>query len=265
MTIGRPDWNAPLYDQRFSCIAGYGRDLIPLLDPQPGRRILDLGCGTGTLTAEIAASGAEVIGVDASEGMIDEARQRFPEITFLQMDARRLTIPGPFDDVFSNAVLHWIPEAEDVMRGVAAVMRLGGRFVLEMGGRGNIRSIRAALYASLHEVGRGDLLEGDPWYFPGIGEYSSLLDSCGFRTVYAVLFPRPTPLDARPDALAAWLDVFARDFLAPLSDDERKRVVERIEDYARPALFRDGRWVVDYVRLRVVAERIGGDAESHGR
>jgi trans-aconitate methyltransferase len=265
MTIARPDWNAPLYDQRFSCIAGYGRDLIPLLDPRPGQRILDLGCGTGTLTAEIAASGVEVVGVDASEAMIDEARERSPGITFLQMDARDLRVPGPFDGVFSNAVLHWIPEAAAVIRGVAAILRPGGRFVLEMGGQGNIDALRAALSAALHDFGRGDVLQRDPWYFPGIGEYSSLLDSGGFRTVYAALFSRPTPLDEGPDALAAWLAVFARDFLAQLSAEERERVVERCADHARPTLFHDGRWVVDYVRLRVVAERIAGDGESPGR
>jgi trans-aconitate 2-methyltransferase len=255
-----PDWNAALYDQRFSCIAGYGRDLLPLLAPRAGERILDLGCGTGRLTDEIASSGAEVVGVDSSPSMIDEARAHYPHLSFSVMDARELKADSPFDAVFSNAVLHWIPDPERVVRAVAGVLRPGGRFVLEMGGLGNIGAIRTALLTAVSEIRSGHSESVDPWYFPGVGEYCSLLDRNGFRAIYALLFPRPTPLEGGVEGLATWLQVFAKDVLAPLDEPERERVIARVEDRTRDALFADGRWTADYVRLRVVAERV--DTES---
>src|SRR5271165_3913060 len=98
-------WDAVRYQSRHSYVFAYGEGLIDLLDPQPGDRILDLGCGSGQLTAKIAESGAEVTGFDRSAEMIAEARRNFPLLAFEIGDAANFTLDTTFDAVFSNAAL----------------------------------------------------------------------------------------------------------------------------------------------------------------
>ena len=133
-------WNAAQYDAKHAFVYEKARGLVDLLAPKVGERILDLGCGTGVLTAEIASRGAEILGVDQSEEMISRAREKFPALKFEVLDARQLRFNVEFDAVFSNAVLHWIQEAEQVIAGLARALKPGGRFVAEFGGKGNIES-----------------------------------------------------------------------------------------------------------------------------
>src|SRR6202030_4344737 len=135
-----------------------------------GERILDLGCGTGALTAELARSGAELTGVDGSPEMIAEARKKYPQLRFEVSDARALPFRAEFDAVFSNAALHWIPEAESVVQGIARALKPGGRFLAEFGGKGNVRTVVAALVTALGEL--GVLSDGaNPWFYPSVAEY----------------------------------------------------------------------------------------------
>src|SRR4029077_111881 len=134
-------WDAGLFDCLPAFVWEKAKGLVELLAPQPREKILDLGCGTGALTAEIASSGAEVFGVDRSTDMIAEARKKFPALRFEVMDARELDFTGRFDAVFSNAVLHWIREPERVIAGVKKALKPGGRFVAEFGGKGNIQRL----------------------------------------------------------------------------------------------------------------------------
>src|SRR5438270_5751580 len=167
-------WNAALYAGKHSFVFGYGRDLVSLLDPQPGERILDLGCGTGQLTRAIADAGAQVVGIDNSPGMIEAARAEYTDLEFEQADARSFSFPYAFDAVFSNAVLHWVLEAESVVRCVSSSLKPGGRFIAEFGGHGNVARISDALREALREEGQAD--ERAWWYYPTVGEYSALLE-----------------------------------------------------------------------------------------
>ena len=109
-------WDAQLYSDKHGFVFAYGEGLLPLLAAQPGERILDLGCGTGQLTAKIAALGATVTGLDSSAPMLDQARASCPSIAFHQADARSFDLPEKgFDAVFSNAVLHWIHQPRAVL------------------------------------------------------------------------------------------------------------------------------------------------------
>jgi trans-aconitate methyltransferase len=121
-------WDPQLYDSKHSFVTHFGGDLLPLLDPQPGDRILDLGCGTGHLSAQIAASGAAVVGIDHSPDMIAQAQATYPDLTFIEADAANFTFEQPFDAVFSNAALHWIPTPERVIACVWQALKPGGRF-----------------------------------------------------------------------------------------------------------------------------------------
>ena len=117
------NWDTSLYDQKHAFVFEYGKGLIPLLQPQPGELILDLGCGTGHLTHAIAESGAHVIGIDSSASMIETAQSTYPHLEFLVADARDFSFASPFDAIFSNATLHWIIEAEQVARCIAASLK----------------------------------------------------------------------------------------------------------------------------------------------
>lgn len=225
-------WDPKEYDARHHYVTDYGASLIGMLNPQAGERVLDLGCGTGHLTHEIAKTGAVVVGIDSSAEMIAKARQDYPEIEFRVADAAAFHDPEPFDAVFSNAVLHWIKPPEPVAAAISAALKPGGRLVAEFGGKGNVRSITS-------------LVETHPWYYPSIAEYSALLERNGLETVTAALFPRPTPVEGE-NGLRDWLKMFTSSFLAEDRAPEFERAL-------RPKLYRDGVWYMDYVRLRITA------------
>lgn len=245
------DWNAALYDQKHAFVFEYGKGLLALLEPQAGERILDLGCGTGHLAWRIAEAGAQVVGIDSSPQMVEQARRAYPDIEFLVADARDFSFPYQFDAVFSNATLHWVPEAERVVERISAALRPGGRFVAEFGGKGNVASIVTALQEAAAEVAGVTVKAG--WYYPSIGEYAPLLEKHGLAVRSAILFDRPTKLEEGEKGLRNWITMFCQDMLRPVPADLRTQVIEHIETMLRPQLFRDGNWYADYRRLRIVA------------
>jgi trans-aconitate methyltransferase len=246
----KSNWDASLYESDHAFVWKYGAELVPLLDPQPAERILDLGCGTGHLTAEIAAAGSQTLGIDSSADMIGQARQNYPKLKFQLADARTFSVDEPVDAVFSNAALHWIPEARPVAQALHRALKPGGRFVAEFGGKGN----NAKVIAALKEAGASDPLL--TFYFPSIGEYAGLLESEGFEVHFATLFDRPTELEDPARGLEQWLLMFQQKALAAIPAESREKAFRQIEDRVRPELFYNGKWHIDYRRIRVVAVRI---------
>ncbi len=243
-------WDSSLYDDRHSFVWKKVGDLLGLLDPKAGERVLDLGCGTGHLTVQIAERGAAVIGLDSSMSMVAQARQNYPKLKFALADARAFQFPEPFDAVFSNAALHWVPEAGRVLDCIARALKPGGRLVLEMGGKGNIARIVEALKQVLIEAGYAPR---NPWYFPSAGEYSTLLEQHGFEVEALWTIERWNRLDHPEKGLREWLEMFAGAWFETVPPSARGELVARIEAQLRPALFRDGAWWADYRRLRLVA------------
>ena len=243
-------WDAARYQDRHSFVWRYGARLLQLLEPQRGERILDLGCGTGQLTSEIARCGVQVTGLDSSADMLADARKNFPELGFVLGDAANFNFPEPFDAVFSNAALHWVKDAEGALASIAGALRPGGRFVAEFGGKGNIASVQAALRAVL---GPG-ADEQSPWYYPSIGEYAPVMERHGLEVRNASLFDRPTPLEGE-EGMDHWLRMFTQSYLRQFSPERATEIVHQLVEKLRPALYRDGIWTVDYRRLRVVAIR----------
>jgi trans-aconitate methyltransferase len=245
-------WNASLYDAKHGFVWEKAKAVAELLAARPGERILDLGCGTGALTADIAATGAEVLGVDRSAEMIEEARKKFPNLRFEVCDARNLPFAGEFNAVFSNAALHWIPEAERVVEGVARALRPGGRFVAEFGGKGNVRKVVEALNAALTELGISP--DGaNPWYYPSVAEYSTLLEKHGLEVREAALFERPTKLEDGERGFAIWITMFCATYLDRVPDANREDFLRAAEQAARPTLWKSDHWELDYRRLRISA------------
>ena len=247
-------WDATRYDAGYSFVWKHGAGVLELLAPQSSERILDVGCGTGHLTAQIAASGAEVTGIDRSVEMIATARHNYPELRFEVANAEGFRFDEPFDAVFSNAAIHWMKDQRGVASSIWQALKPGGRFVAEFGGHGNIRRIETALRRALQQAGY--TVRDEPYYyFPTVGEYASLLEGIGFAVTFAAWFERPTPLEGGHYGLRDWLAVFADHFMKQVGAGERPAIIHAVEDELRPALFRDGIWQADYCRLRVAAIR----------
>ncbi len=243
------EWNPQLYEQQHSFVWQYGADLMELLSPQPEELILDLGCGTGQLTAKIAERVARVIGIDNSPTLINRAKENYPELEFILADATNFSFQKQFDGVFSNAVLHWVQPPEKAITCIWHALKNKGRFVAEFGGKGNVQTIIEATKKVLQ------LKDFNLWYFPTIGEYATLLESQGFSVSYATLFDRPTPLNGGEKGMGNWLEMFAGSLFNSLSAEEKLAAKKQIEDEVRAVLFRDNIWYADYRRIRIVAEK----------
>jgi trans-aconitate methyltransferase len=245
-------WDARLYDARHAFVWEQAKGVVELLAAKSGERILDLGCGTGTLTAEIAACGAHVVGMDRSCEMIDAARRKFPAIQFEVCDARALPFSGEFDAVFSNAALHWIPEAESVVEGVSRSLKRGGRFIAEFGGKGNVRIVIAVLEIALAQLGISP--DGaSPWFYPSVAQYAAILEKHALQVREAALFERPTKLEDGERGLATWIVMFGNSFLERVPEDQRTAFLRAAEHAARPSLWKRDHWELDYRRLRIAA------------
>ena len=248
-------WDPGLYDRKHGFVTHFGTDLLPLLDPQSGESILDLGCGTGHLTARIADAGADVIGMDHSPEMVAQARATYPALRFQQGDAADFTFDAPFDAVFSNAALHWVPAPERVIACVWHALKPGGRFVAEFGGKGNVAALIGGLFDALRAFDQ-PVPKRLPWYFPSPAEYATLLEARGFRVAYLAHFAREAPLEG-PDAIANYLRQYTPEYLDLIPAGEQAAFVAAVEDRLRPTLYRDGGWWMDFMRLRVLAVRPG--------
>jgi trans-aconitate methyltransferase len=246
-------WDAGQYDAKHAFVYEKAKVLVDLLAPKAGERILDLGCGTGVLTAEIAGRGAEVLGIDQSEEMVTQARSKFPALRFEVVDATQLNFEAEFDAVFSNAVLHWIPEAEKVISGIAQALKPGGRFVAEFGGKGNIKTLVKAFHSAFVALAIREPEGVSPWFYPSIAEYSSLLEKHGLEVRQASLFERPTVLEDGTRGLENWIRVFRQTYIEKLGEETAAKWIREVERRCRPVLFQEGDWVLDYRRLRLVA------------
>ncbi|MFY9855487.1 MAG: methyltransferase domain-containing protein [Terracidiphilus sp.] len=243
-------WDPRTYEKNGAFVPGMANEILQWLDAAAGERILDLGCGDGQLTARIAATGASVVGVDASPTMVAAARARGIEV--LEASAESLPCGDAcFDAVFSNAVLHWVRDQDAMMDEVRRVLKPGGRFVAEMGGHGNVAAISVAFSAvrARHaDPGSEDVLN----YYPTPQSYALRLSQHGFHVDRIALIPRPTPLAA--SGMDGWLRTFRSGVLNSLPEELRETIIAETCALLAPAL-RDenGNWTGDYVRLRFIA------------
>jgi trans-aconitate methyltransferase len=242
-------WDPDAYGRDGAFVHGLAGGVFEWLAAGPGERVLDLGCGDGQLTARLAATGADVVGVDASEAMVAAARARGIAADLASAESLPYA-DARFDAVFSNAVLHWVRNHDAMMAEVRRVLKPGSRFVAEMGGHGNVAAIHVALRAVLERHGFAGAEDGVN-YYPTPDEYRRRLEQHGFSVERMSLIPRPTPLGK--NGMAGWLHTFRRGVLDGLPLDVSAAVVDECCSLLATAL-RDeaGNWVADYVRLRFV-------------
>ena len=245
-------WNANLYNEKHDFVAKYGEDVLEWLAPQKDERILDVGCGTGTLTNKLYESGAIVTGIDTSAEMIAKAKSSYPNIEFFVKDAKDFYFNEPFDAVFSNATLHWIYEQEKALKCVYNCLKSEGRFVFEMGGKYNIESIHTAVKKAITEAGFKNNIPSQINYFPSPAEQCVLLENVGFTVSKMAYFKRPTELKGN-DGMKNWIVQFCALFFTNIHADEVDTIINRAVDILRSTNYKNGIWYADYVRLRVKA------------
>lgn len=247
-------WNTDLYNEKHSYVYKYGEDLLNLLEPKKDEKVLDLGCGTGHLTNLIASSGADVTGLDMSPNMISDAKKNYPTLNFITADATNFNFSEEFDSVFSNAVLHWIKEKEKVIKCVYNSLKKDGRFVAEFGGKNNIHRVQTALKDELRRAGFTQNAGLNTWFYPSVAEYTALLEEAGFTVNFVRYFKRDTFLKDG-DNIADWLEMFAKSFFNNVEDPEKVKIIDKVQERLSKTNFKDGKWFIDYVRLRFIATK----------
>jgi SAM-dependent methyltransferase len=249
-------WSPADYARNAAFVPALGDAVLGLLAPRPGELILDVDCGDGVLTARIAAAGANVIGLDSSSEMVEAARARGIDAFVADAEAMDLERFGQFDAVFSNAALHWMLDPDAVATGIFAALKAGGRFVGEMGGEGNLATLRRGLRDELTERGYR-MPEQDPAWYASVEEFTRLYCVAGFSEIRGELLARPTPL---PGGIADWVRTFRAGLLdmAMVPEWERNDLASAVEARVAPALRQaDGSFCADYVRLRFSMRKPG--------
>lgn len=246
-------WKPKLYNEKHSFVHNYGESLIELLDPKENERILDLGCGSGQLTFKINELVKETIGIDKSAEMVTDAKSKFPNIEFLVADASNFRFDKKFDSIFSNATLHWVKNYKNAIKCMYENLNPGGKIVLEFGGKGNVKTIVNELRNSLRTKGYKVQSDLDLWYFPSIGEYSTELESAGFRVLFAEHYDRPTELADEKSGIKDWISMFADNFFIGVEENHIEEIKNEVQESVKEKCLIDGKWFADYKRIRIVA------------
>lgn len=249
------DWNPDLYNDKHAFVYNYGEALVTLLNPSNEERILDLGCGSGQLTAAIAKQAKEVVGIDNSPEMIADAQQKFPDIEFQVANAAAFSFNKPFDSIFSNATLHWVLEYKKAIACMYNNLKPNGKLVLEFGGKGNVQTIVKQLRISLAKRNYMEQSALKMWFFPTIGEYTSALEEVGFRVLMAQHFDRPTLLADEHTGIIDWITMFGSRFFEGVSTEDENSIKHEVQNAIKDKCLINGKWYADYKRIRIIAKK----------
>lgn len=242
-------WDAEDYKDSFSFVPDYGADVTELLTVEKGGRIMDLGCGGGALEAVLLSKGYTVTGVDASEDMLKVARKVNPSVEFIQKDASKLDFENEFDGVFSNAVFHWIDDQNSLLKGIYRALKTGGQLVCEFGGKGCAETVHRELERLFEKRG---MKYKRTFYFPTIGEYTPIMENNGLTVTYAVLFDRKTYIKGD---LISWINMFDKAPFDGVEEHIADEIKKEAQENLKNVLWENGKWFVDYVRIRFKAEK----------
>lgn len=232
--------------QRF--VTEFGMPVLELMNPQPGERILDVGCGFGSICEKLTERGCTAVGIDISSTMVKAATQLGVDARV--MNAENLTFNEEFDGVYSNSALHWMRHLNRVADGVMRALKPGGRFVGELGGKGSISSIIAAIREVMDTHGI-EMESVQSWYFPSLSEFSAVLEKAGFTIQSMEQIDRPTIL---PGDIRDWIKMFGRHYLDSWDSSERDKFLDAVKVIGEKTMVNEkGEWVADYRRMRFVA------------
>lgn len=244
------EWNSLLYDKKHDFVSEYGKGLLEFIPDNKEQSILDLGCGTGTLTAQLYNLCGKIIGVDSSSSMIDKAKREYGNIEFMVCDALDLPFDSEWDIVFSNAVFHWINDHNTLLQNIHKVLRSHGLLICEFGASGNISTIENSFAKVSNELG---FEYHNKFNFPTVDNFGKLLKNNGFIIDKIYDYDRPTILKDAEQGLENWMKQFFSSELSVMPDDIQSVVFDRVKQLTKSSLWNGKSWVADYRRLRAIA------------
>jgi trans-aconitate methyltransferase len=261
------EWDAAGYAAHSASQQAWARELIGRIHFQGGECILDVGCGDGKVTAELARAVPQgsVVGVDSSSDMIQFARENFPprkvaNLRFRRMDARHLRFHQRFDLIFSNAALHWVDDHQAFLRGAARCLCDGGRLVVSCGGKGNAHGVFLALRAELRQKRWRQFFREMPraYFFYSPAEYKDWLSQAGFNIEHLGLVDKDMPWTG-PHGLAAWFRTTWHPYTQRVPEPLREEFIAAVTDryLAKHPPDADGLIHVRMVRLEIEAIKRG--------
>ncbi|MGM9971190.1 MAG: class I SAM-dependent methyltransferase [Anaeroplasmataceae bacterium] len=247
-------WDSQNYKNNFSFVPKYGEDVMNLITKPKGSKVLDLGCGNGTLTSKLKELDYNVIGIDASYDMIDLAKKNHPDIQFSINDALSFKLEEKVDVIFSNAVFHWIDKVnqDKLLKNIYDNLNDDGELVCEFGGYKCAEKIHSTLEKEFESRG---LKYPRVFYFPTIGEYCNLLEKNGLLVEFAHLFPRPTPVEFS-NGVVNWINMFVTKPFEGMDETLKNDIIYKAQNDLMDELFIDGKWYIDYVRIRIRARKV---------
>jgi len=244
------DWNAVLYDNKHDFVSEYGKGLLEFVPENKNQSILDLGCGTGTLTAQLSNFADTIIGVDSSASMIAKAKEQYANIQFEVYDALTLPFEKQFDVVFSNAVFHWIADHNALLKQVHKSLKPNGLLICEFGANGNIATIENAFISACQDF---EYKYTPKFNFPTVDTFFDLLKKNNFMIDEIYDYSRPTPLKDHERGLANWMKQFFASDFELMSKKMQDEIIKEVEDLTKEHLYNGDEWIADYRRLRAIA------------
>ncbi len=265
-TTSTTKWNAAEYAANSAVQQSWARELIGQLNLHGDEHILDLGCGDGKVTAELAAAvpRGSVTGADASPAMIEFANKTFSPATFSNvrfraMDARKIKFERQFDLVFSNAALHWVDDHEAILRGASSVLKLGGRLVISCGGKGNAHDVFLAIRPVMRLKRWREFFRKMPmpYFFYARGDYEKWLPKHGFKIKAITLAPKDASYDDA-NGFATWLRTTWLPFTQRVPEILREEFIAAVTQryLAKHPPDAAGKIHVRMVRLEIAAVKI---------
>lgn len=267
MTTSSDPWKADKYTTDAAFVPQLTSVVQQWLDPQSSETVLDIGCGDGVLTKNLAARTASIYGIDSSPNMIEKSQKLGLQAEVV--DCSKLgewDHKSTYDKVFSNATFHWIfaqtksdSERVAVFKKINQLLKPGGTFVCEMGGFGNVAEIHAAFLMAVEKFSNLTISEAQklsPWYFPHEDAIAGFLKTAGFSVEKIERAYRSTEL-AAGEGLRKWLELFGFDFLKVIDESKREEALQFIVDTLKTTNYEphSGKWYAGYVRLRWVAKK----------
>jgi trans-aconitate 2-methyltransferase len=256
------EWNAGEYERLADPMTRWGGQVLERLTLTGNETVLDAGCGTGRVTAQLLARlpHGHVIGVDASAAMIEQARERFAtvdRVTLQAVDLLTLTLPARVDAILSTATFHWILDHAALFAQLATLLRPGGQLVAQCGGAGNIDGVRTAIAEVIQTAPFEAAFANwhDPWEIAGPDITAERLTRAGFEPLDTWLNPEPVTLESQQH-LADYLEtIVLGTHLLRLTQEQQRLFAEAV---AATLIRQTGQALIDYVRLNIIARRVGG-------
>lgn len=256
------EWNSSEYHRLSGPQVSWGKKVLARLHLRGDESLLDAGCGTGRLTAELlqALPNGRVVGLDVSQNMLRSAREHLrPQFgeraPVVAADLRDLPFESAFDGIVSTAAFHWVPDHDRLFRGLYRALRPGGWLQAQCGGGPNIARLRERMAALAASPRYAPFLQSfpSPWLFQDAEGAADTLGRAGFIEIQTGLEPAPAAMEDRRHYMEFVRTVIVRVHLDRLPHpDLQDQYVSQLADQAATD---DPPFLLDYWRLNLSARK----------